>query len=106
MKNIKEYRKAEAVTHELKILPEYFEAVLNGNKTFELRKDDRGFKVGDTLILKEFKPGIYDSSGPEKVTIKECGYTGREVEKKITYIFKGGTPFMGLRKGYAILNIK
>ena len=37
---------------ELKILPEYFEAVKSGKKTFELRKNDRDFCVGDILILR------------------------------------------------------
>lgn len=46
--------------HELKILPEYFEKVLDGSKTFELRKDDRGFNVGDILILREYIPGYRD----------------------------------------------
>lgn len=39
-------------THELKILPKYFSEVYSGNKTFEVRKNDRNFKVGDMLILK------------------------------------------------------
>lgn len=30
--------------HELKILPQYFKEVVNGNKNFEVRKNDRGFK--------------------------------------------------------------
>ena len=61
------------MTHELKILPEYFEAVLSRNKSFEIRRDDRDFKVGDTLLLKE-----YDSIF--KV------FTGRTAKRKITYI--------------------
>lgn len=61
------------MTHELKILPEYFEAVLSRKKSFEIRRDDRDFKVGDTLLLKE-----YDSIF--KV------FTGRTVKRKITYI--------------------
>ena len=62
-----------AKTHELKILPEYFIAVKGGRKTFEIRKNDRDFKVGDNLILKE----IYPNSD---------NYTGREVSRRITYV--------------------
>ncbi|EKE9396612.1 DUF3850 domain-containing protein, partial [Listeria monocytogenes] len=42
-------------THELKILSEYFWDIAEGRKTFEIRKNDRNFQVGDYLILKEFK---------------------------------------------------
>lgn len=50
-------------THVLKIWPEPYRALLRGDKTAEFRKDDRGFAVGDTLILqpwspKEFQPGV------------------------------------------------
>ncbi|NBK09762.1 DUF3850 domain-containing protein [Enterococcus asini] len=45
--------------HELKILPEYFEAVVSGRKRFEIRKNDRGFKVGDNIILREWIDGDY-----------------------------------------------
>jgi len=55
--------------HELKTWPEYFEEILTGKKTFEVRKNDRDYKVGDTLILKEFKLiGIDD----------KLNYTGRQ----------------------------
>ena len=40
--------------HELKTWPLYFEAVNEGRKTFEVRKDDRPFKTGDFLFLKEW----------------------------------------------------
>ena len=75
--------------HELKILPEYFEAVLDGVKTFELRRDDRNFQVGEGIELKEFDG--------EK-------YTGREVPVEIVYKLDGGN--FGLEKGYCILGIK
>lgn len=59
--------------HRLKIHPEYFDAVLKGEKTFEIRKNDRNYQVGDFLILQEFDPVTNE-------------YTGEEVERRITYI--------------------
>lgn len=39
------------MTHELKTLPQYWDAVQRGEKTFEVRRDDRGFQKGDVLEL-------------------------------------------------------
>jgi len=39
--------------HVLKTDPEVFEALVSGRKTYELRRDDRGFAVGDRLTLRE-----------------------------------------------------
>ena len=41
--------------HSLKIKSEYFEKVISGEKTFEVRKNDRDFRVGDLLALNEYK---------------------------------------------------
>lgn len=58
--------------HELKTWPDYFQAIWNWTKKFEMRRNDKDFKVGDHLLLKEFDP--------------ETGYTGREMKAKVTYI--------------------
>jgi hypothetical protein len=81
--------------HELKTWPEYFEAISTGEKTFDLRKDDRGFKVGDTLRLREWSP-----------VSKE--YSGRELTRRIAYILPhlptaGCAATFGLQAGHAIL---
>lgn len=66
--------------HELKILPAYFEAVLSGEKTFEIRNNnDRGFQKGDTLVLREFDPDLSSS------TLTMC-YTGRTIERVVSYV--------------------
>ena len=59
--------------HELKCWPEYFQAVKSGIKPFELRKDDRGYAVGDILHLREYDPETEQ-------------YTGDEIDKIVTYI--------------------
>ena len=76
--------------HELKILPRYYKAIINNKKTFELRKNKNNYKVGDILILKEYKNEIF---------------TGNECQKKITYILKNVENY-GLKKGFVILSLK
>lgn len=72
------------MTHELKILPQYYCRVANGSKTFEVHKKDRGFQPGDKVILREYDPtniptGWKDTTVPGYVPIlpqwKEFGYT-------------------------------
>lgn len=38
-------------THRLKVLIKYADAIINGTKTFEVRKNDRNFKVGDKIVF-------------------------------------------------------
>jgi len=42
--------------HELKCWPDPFQAILDGRKRFEFRRDDRGYAVGDILDLHEWDP--------------------------------------------------
>jgi hypothetical protein len=64
-----------AKTHELKILPKYFVAVISGAKTFEIReKRDRDFQVGDILWLRQYLP------------YPENRFTGLGVYKRVSYI--------------------
>ncbi len=87
--------------HELKLLIKYFKDVEQGRKTFELRKNDRDFKVGDTLILKEYHPGDTDYKDG---IYTPAHYTNNETVKKIVYILQGGQ--CGLEEGYVILGIQ
>lgn len=80
--------KQKPIIHELKILPKFFNEVMNYSKQFELRKDDRDFQEGDWIYLKEFENGQY---------------TGRESNCfKINYILRN-CPEYGLEEGYCIL---
>jgi hypothetical protein len=85
-------------THELKSWPEFFEPLSTGEKKFELRKNDRDFKVGDRLVMKEWEP----NTGK---------YSGREIRMRVNYIIAGTgpggiTPYNGLVAGYAILGVE
>jgi hypothetical protein len=62
--------------HELKVWPEFFEPLIEGRKTAEYRKDDRGFHLGDTLWLREWEPSTE-------------AYTGREACAVVTHITGG-----------------
>jgi len=79
--------------HDLKILKEFFEAKLAGIKPFEIRKNDRGFKVGDYLRLREIVP----IAGSDPVMYE---YTGRVLITEVTYMLSG----WGLQDGYVILS--
>ena len=73
------------VTHELKTWPEFFEQTLNGREIFELRRNDRDFRVGDELLLREWKLPLTCDDGKGGQTI-EGHYTGRELKVRIDYI--------------------
>lgn len=88
--------------HELKTWPEYFQKVKSGEKKFELRENDRDFKVGDTLVLKEWKWKGYSEVSPNE---KVGEYTGEQLEVIVSYVFTGNAP-MGLAGGYCILGIE
>jgi hypothetical protein len=79
----------EPVTHQLKVWPRFWGALESGKKTFELRLNDRDFRVGDILHLEEWDPS--------------CGHTGRTIEREVTCYLDG---FPWLTEGYCCLGIK
>lgn len=78
----------EKKVHDVKLGTTFFDDVKTGRKTFELRKNDRGYKEGDTIVLHEYKDGAT---------------TGRTITKKIVYMLEG---FTGLEDGYCILGLR
>lgn len=83
---------APQILNELKTWCEYFNLVLEGKKQFELRRNDRDFRVGSYLLLREWHP-----------TGKE--YTGRALLVRIVMILSG-VPNWGLKEGYCIMGIE
>ncbi len=74
--------------HELKTEPKFFERVLQGHKKFELRFNDRGYRLGDLLILREFD------------TVD--GYTSRTLVASVKYL----TDYKrALRPGYVAMSL-
>lgn len=79
----------EPITHYLKIYPEFFSAVCTGVKRAELRKNDRDYRVGDTLHLMETPRG-------------SCHQTGEFINVKITHTADVGE----WMPGYVLLSIE
>jgi len=84
--------------HDLKIDPAGFLAIIIGLTKYEVRFDDRGFKVGDFVCLKETK-----YTGEQMKNGCELIYTNRSVKKTISHILRG--PIYGLEKGWVILSL-
>lgn len=75
-------------SHDLKIASEYFDLQDRGIKNFEVRLNDRDYKVGDELNLNE---------------VSEGDYTGRSIKRKIIYIFNDERY---VKEGYVIIGTK
>lgn len=85
------------VAHELKCWPEFFTAILNGEKKHDLRRsDDREFRVGELVRLREYDPVTQS-------------YSGREQTVEITYITDDDLPCafssVALHPNFCILSI-
>ena len=78
----------EPKTHEVKLAASWWNDITSGKKRFELRKNDRGYKVGDKLLMQEYAAGAF---------------TGRTILADITYMLE---EYTGLTEGYAILGIE
>jgi len=76
--------------HELKCWPEFFQAAWCGDKTFEVRKNDRNFKERDEIVLQEW----------DNVTGE---YTEREIEGFITYLYTLSEP---VSPGYVVFSFR
>lgn len=77
--------------HALKTWPAPFNAVLNGSKRFEYRKDDRDFQVHDCLVLQEYLP--------DKDT-----FTSFALSMRVTHVLRGGQ--FGVPEGYCVMSIE
>lgn len=74
-------------THNLKSWPEYFSASMFGAKPFEVRINDRDYKVGDILQLEEWNP-------------ETKLYTGRRLTRQVSYIME---PAFGMPENLIVM---
>lgn len=84
-------------THHLKSWPQYFRPITEGLRTHELRRNDRGFEVGDFVLLEEFDPVRQE-------------YTGESCEVEITSMTSRSQPCAmsseALDPAFCILSIR
>ena len=73
--------------HDLKIWPEFYRPMVAGIKTWETRRNDREYQLGDVLHLREWKDGEY---------------TGNHSYWRVTYIIYKGP---GLQPGYCQMGV-
>lgn len=81
--------------HELKVWPDYFWAISDGRKNFEVRRDDRGFQTGQILWLRKYDP--------KDTNFVTNGYDGNSEFARITYILTGGQ--FGIEPGYVVMGL-
>jgi hypothetical protein len=74
--------------HQLKCFSKYWDQIESGHKTFEVRFDDRNYKVGDILIIRR---------GTNR------GTNTRVLRRRITYKLDGGK--FGIMEGYCVLGL-
>lgn len=82
--------KEDRKIHELKIQEEFADAVYVGDKTFELRYNDRGYQKGD-LIKFQVMDGLFEENHLLNTKVFE-----------ITYVISG----WGLKEGWVALAIR
>lgn len=81
--------------HELKTHTDAFQAVIHGTKKAEFRRDDRGFHVGDLLVLRE----VLD----REIVQGYGNYTGEVVIARVTHLLRG--PAYGIPEGYVMMSL-
>ena len=84
--------------HTLKTLERYWDAVADGRKTFEVRKNDRAFQTGDILVLEK-----WDNDGRYYRTEPGDTFKPMKLRKRITYLLQGGQ--FGIEPGYCVLGL-
>ena len=82
---------------DLKTDSELFQQTIKGAKTFEIRLNDRSYKVGDILVLHETK-----STGDEMSKGAPLVFTGHTCDLKVTHILSG----YGLNPDWVVMSVK
>ncbi len=92
--------------HDIKVVPPYFDALVDHSKRFEVRKNDRGYQAGDSLILREFDASKCAYGGHKcKSGDPRCPSWGRVLYAEIGYVYAGDPRFGGIEPGHVVLSL-
>lgn len=80
----------EPRTHELKVQTQFWADLWDFKTTAQLRQDDRQYRVGDVLDLREYNPSF--------------GFTGMNCKRRVTHILRHEDVPYGVRRGWCILS--
>ena len=92
----------------MKLNDRYYDAVANGVKTFEVRKNDREYRVGDTLVLCRVNDNgeyLYSSGGGWGVS-KDMGAWLKSIRVTVKYILTHEDFPVGVPEGYVVMAIE
>ena len=103
-------------THDVKLVSDFYDDSASGVKSFEIRKNDRDYQVGDYLNLREvnYSTNINTETASTTgvligvdISIRaEAVETGRSHVKEITYILTSEEFPEGIKEGYVILGAR
>lgn len=86
-------------THTLKTIDYCWDAVAAGEKTFEIRRNDRGYQRGDIVRLRKIDGSGYYPADPNKGR-----FSCQEIDRKIGFMLTGGQ--FGIEPGYVLFSLE
>ena len=93
-------------THDLKTLDAYFDAVKDGSKTFEVRRDDRGFNKGDAVLLRRYGEDAFGKLTFKRYRHDALGCAREQAETlkfTIGWVLTGGQ--FGIEPGFVVFSL-
>ena len=88
--------------HFIKIKKQFADSILSGDKTFEIRKNDRAYQKGDEVKFTVLNEDGVEYKKYDVQTGIHCSHPLQDKVYEITYVLSG----WGLKNGYVVFGIK
>ena len=89
--------------HVLKVAPEYWPALVDGSKTFEVRRNDRAYQRGDVLVLYPTHNERGRETCKPDCTHPSCTTRPPTERRLVTFVYSGDPRFGGIEPGHVVL---